>query len=188
MQHTKTIRAAKYGYILLSTAVAILGILLIALPGFSLPLLCRLGGGLMLLFGVVKILGYLSKDLYRLAFQYDLAFGILLILLGLVLILRPGTGLPILCILLGLLILADSLLKIQIAIDARRFGLSLWWMILSCALITGVLGLVLMVHPVDAASPSAAVLGMTLIGEGLLNLITVLTAVRIIRQKTPDRS
>ena len=186
MQHTKTLRAAKYGSILLSTAISVLGIALISVPGFSIPLLCRLGGGLLLLFGVVKILGYLSKDLYRLAFQYDLAFGILLILLGLLLILRPGTRLHIICIALGLFILTDSLLKIQIALDARRFGLNLWWTILSCALITAVLGLILMVHPLDAADPSAAVLGLTLVGEGLLNLITVLTAVRIIRRKSPD--
>ena len=50
-----------------------LGILLVALPDFSAELFCRILGIIMLLFGLIKMIGYFSKDLYRLAFQFDLA-------------------------------------------------------------------------------------------------------------------
>ena len=82
------IKAAKIGYIMISILLCVLGIVLIAVPDFSVTLLCRLGGGIMVLFGLVKIVGYCSKDLYRLAFQFDLAFGILLVALGVILIIR----------------------------------------------------------------------------------------------------
>ena len=45
---------------------------------------------IMVLFGIVKILGYCSKDLYRLAFQHDPELGTLLVILGAVMIFRTA--------------------------------------------------------------------------------------------------
>ncbi len=130
MISNKQLRMAKFGYIILSSLLCALGITLIAVPNFSISLLCWIGGILLILFGCVKIVGYISKDLYRLAFQFDLAFGILLISLGIILILRTDAMIHIICSLLGISILADALLKIQISIDAKSFGIHQWWIIL----------------------------------------------------------
>ena len=35
-------------------------------------------------YGIIKIIGYFSKDLYCLAFQYDFACGVFLIVLGMI--------------------------------------------------------------------------------------------------------
>ena len=56
------IKVAKIGYIMISILLCVLGIVLIAVPDFSVTLLCRLGGVIMVLFGLVKIVGYCSKD------------------------------------------------------------------------------------------------------------------------------
>ena len=181
MQHTKTIRSAKVGYILVSVLLAALGLSLILISDYSPEALRWLGGSLLLLFGVIKLLAYLSKDLYRLAFQHDLAFGILLLLLGAVVMLRNNMLLS--CILLGLLILSDSLLKIQISIDAQRFGISLWWMILGFAVLTALFGLAVLFLPLESSALAQHLLGLALLGEGGLNLTTVLTAVQILRRK-----
>ena len=74
-------RAAKIGYIIISVALCVLGIVLIAVPGFSAKALGIICGILLILFGAVRIAGYFSRDLYRLAFQYDLPLGFLLIAL-----------------------------------------------------------------------------------------------------------
>ena len=108
----KRLRFAKIGYIVLSVLICLLGLTLVAVPDFSVSLLCWLGGILLTAFGCIRIVGYFSRDLYRLAFQYDLAFGILMIVLGLVLILRTDAMVHILCLLLGLSVLADALLKV----------------------------------------------------------------------------
>lgn len=176
---------AKYGYIILSSLLCVLGITLIAVPNFSISLLCWIGGILLILFGCVKILGYLSKDLYRLAFQFDLAFGILLISLGLILILRTDAMIHIICSLLGICILADALLKIQISIDAKSFGIRQWWMILGAAIITSVIGFLLLLRPTESAEIVMVLLGMSILAEGILNLITVLTVVKIFHRKNP---
>ena len=181
----KRLRFAKIGYIVLSVLICLLGLTLVAVPDFSVSLLCWLGGILLTAFGCIRIVGYFSRDLYRLAFQYDLAFGILMIVLGLVLILRTDAMVHILCLLLGLSVLADALLKVQIAIDARAFGIRRWWMILATAVVTGSVGLLLLLRPAAGAQVIMVLMGISFLGEGLMNLTTVLCAVQILKKQYP---
>ena len=186
MKHNQTIRSVRLAYLLLSAGVCLLGVVLIAAPEISARVLCRLGGGLLALFGVVKILGYCSRDLYRLAFQYDLAFGILLIILGCLMLFHTAPVLSLICALVGLWVLLDGLLKIQVAIDARRFGLGKWWLILAAAIPSGILGFVLLFRPSENVRVLTVLLGVSLVAEGVLNLITVLTAVRRTQKIFPE--
>ena len=180
------IKAAKTGYIIISILLCVLGIVLIAVPDFSVTLLCVLGGGIMMLFGLVKIIGYCSKDLYRLAFQFDLAFGILFVVLGFILIIRTDAMVNLICIVMGICVLADALLKIQISIDSRAFGIKKWWLILAMAILTGVAGFLLIFRPSESIQTIMILFGIALITEGVPNLITILTAVKIIRHQLPE--
>ena len=184
MISNKRLWMAKAGYVLSCVLLCALGITLIAVPDFSISMLCRVGGILLILFGCVKIIGYISKDLYRLAFQFDLAFGILLISMGAILILRTGSMVHIICSLLGLYILADALLKVQISIDSRSFGIRQWWIILTAAVITSIVGFLLIFRPYESARMAMILLGISLLSEGILNLVTVLTAVKIFRRRS----
>ena len=186
MYWNKRIQTAKIGYLIISTLLCALGILLVALPDFSAELFCRISGIIMLLFGFIKMIGYFSKDLYRLAFQYDFAFGILIMALGIIMIARANVMMSIICIILGIYVLADALLKVQIAIEAKAFGISKWWLILAVAILTGVVGFLLVLRPSESAQVLMVLLGLSLIAEGLLNLITILTAVKIIRRQRPE--
>ena len=186
MQLNNRIKAAKTGYIIISILLCVLGIVLIAVPDFSVTLLCVLGGGIMMLFGLVKIIGYCSKDLYRLAFQFDLAFGILFVVLGFILIIRTDAMVNLICIVMGICVLADALLKIQISIDSRAFGIKKWWLILAMAILTGVAGFLLIFRPLESIQTIMILFGIALITEGVLNLITILIAVKIIRHQMPE--
>lgn len=112
MRSVKFMRAAKTSYIVLSALYCVFGVLLIAVPDFSMKLLGILVGCMMIGFGAVKLMGYFSRDLYRLAFQFDLAYGILLIVLGLIVLVRPVQLVSFFCLVLGICILADGLFKI----------------------------------------------------------------------------
>ena len=171
---------------MISILLCVLGIVLIAVPDFSVTLLCRLGGGIMMLFGLVKVIGYCSKDLYRLAFQFDLAFGILLMALGIILIIRADAMVNLICIVMGICVLAYALLKIQISIDSKTFGIQKWWLILAMAILTGVAGFLLVFRPSESIQIIMILFGIALITEGVLNLITILIAVKIIRHQMPE--
>lgn len=188
MRSVKLMKTAKIGYIIMSLLFCLLGIVLIVIPDFSVPVIAGIFGVLLMLFGMVKIIGYFSKDLFRLAFQYDLASGLLLIVLGIVTILKAENILIFISIVLGIYVLADGLLKIQIALDSRIFGIKQWWAILLSAVVTGAIGCILIVRPSESAGILVILFGVCLLAEGILNLITVLAAVRIIRHQQPDHA
>lgn len=186
MRSTALIRAAKLGYILLSAVFCALGLWMIVQPDSSAALLSRLTGILLVAFGIVKMVGYYSRDLYRLAFQHDLAMGILSILMGLLIALRPGWALNLLCLLLGIEIIADGLFKLQTSLDARRFGLNTWWLMLAFAIVAGGVGVALVVAPEESGPALVQLLGASLMAEGVLNLCVALCAVKIIAHQTDN--
>ena len=186
MRSVAPMKVAKIGYIFISAALCFFGILLIVDPEISLAAFGIITGVCLIVFGVIKIVGYLSKDLYRLAFQYDLAFGILMIELGIMVILEPDNVIETICIAVGIAFFMDGLLKIQIAIDAKTFGISKWWLILSVAILAGVVGVLLIFRTSESARTLMIFLGISLLMDGIMNLITVLSTVKIIQNQYPD--
>jgi len=179
-------RIAKIGYIIMSLVFCIVGVLLAVFPELSLMLVGRALGIAMIIFGGIKLVGYFSRDLYRLAFQYDLEFGILLVVLGLIVLKKPINAVNFIFIALGIAILADGLFKIQIAVDAKKFGIDTWWLILSLAILTGIVGLLVVFRPVENAKLLTALLGISLLAEGILNFCVAVVTVKIIRHQQPD--
>ncbi len=178
-------RTAKLGCIVLSAALCILGIVLTVVPEFPLLPLRLLCGGLLLVFGILKLIGFFSNDLYRLAFQYDLSFGTLLLAIGFVALVRPAAVLQFLCTAMGLYILGDGLFKIHLARDAKRFGISRWWIIPAVSILACGLGFALMLRPSETPSALTALLGINLAVYGILDLITVVLAVKVLPPKHP---
>ena len=187
MRSTAPMKVAKIGYIAISVLSLVLGVILIAKPDISMKTVGTVLGVIMIAFGIVKLVGYFSKDLFRLAFEYDLAAGILMILIGTVLVSNPARALEFFCTVLGILVLADGLFKIQISIDSKRFGIRLLWLILAAAIITGALGVALIFAPEESVRVMTVLLGVTLLCDGILNISTMLTAVKIVNNQRPER-
>ena len=182
MRSVKLIQAAKRGYIIISLVLCAIGLLMIFMPTLSLSAIGIIVGVVLGVSGVIKLIGYFSRDLYQLAFQFDLAFGILLMALSVVILLRPEHMMSFLCIILGITTLADGLLKIQTSLDARRFGLRTWWLILSVAILAGAAGMVLVLRPSQSAQVLTVLMGVSLLAEGILSLCVALCAVKVIQK------
>ena len=80
----------------------------------------------------------------------------------------------------------DGLLKIQISIDARAFGIRRWWLILLVALLAVVIGVLLVFRTAQSERLLMVFLGLSLLADGIMNLITVLLTVKIIHHQYPD--
>ena len=81
---TKVMRTAKLGNIIISVLLCAAVIMLIAFPRLSAQMIAAVCGILLIISGALRLIGYFSKDLYRLAFQYDLALGILTVAVGII--------------------------------------------------------------------------------------------------------
>ncbi|MCD8338302.1 MAG: DUF308 domain-containing protein [Lachnospiraceae bacterium] len=186
MDSLRTLKIARNGYIVIALIICVLGIGLLVHPTYPIDILIRTLGLVFIADGIIKMIGYFSKDFYCLAFQYDFAFGILMVALGLVILIRGENYSQLLYAVLGLIILMDALLRIQMSLDARKFGLGLWWRILIISILTGVFGMILVIDPFDGEGVTMTLTGMAVLLEGLLNLCVAVYTVRILdRFSTP---
>jgi uncharacterized membrane protein HdeD (DUF308 family) len=186
MRSVLPMRIAKYGYILVSAAFCIVGLAMILLPAAPVASISNFFGVAMMIFGCVKLVGYFSKDLFRLAFQYDLEFGILLLVLGIITLIRQGNQMDFICIALGICFFADSLFKVKIAFEAKSFGVKVWWLTLVLSVLTGIMGLLLIFRPSEAVEIQTILLGSGLIAEGILGLSVAISLVKIVKNQMPD--
>lgn len=186
MRSVAPMKTAKIGYIVMSVLFCVLGVVLLFTPGVSALWIGRMLGIGLILFGAIKLVGYFSRDLFRLAFQYDLAFGLLLMVLGIVTLSHPGDALSFLCVMFGIPVLADGLFKIQIAMDSHQFGIRNWWLVLVLAALTCVVGVVLVFRPMTGVRALTALMGLSLLCDGVLNLSVALCTVKIVDHQRPD--
>ena len=159
-------KLAKTGYLAISVVFYIAGIIYILVPDIPPPAICVISGVVLIAYGVIKIIGYFSKDLYCLAFQYDLACGLFLIVFGVIALVCSQRIIPHLSMGLGALILLDSLLSVQMSKDAKRFGLESWYVILSAAAVAGILGGVVIISPFHTALGQHIAAGCALLAQG----------------------
>lgn len=169
----KKLKMARTGYLIMSLVFYISGAIYMVLPEVSPLGICIVSGIASIVYGVIKIIGYFSKDLYCLAFQYDLACGLFLIVLGIILLARSQRLIPYLSVGLGALVLLDSLLSIQMAKDAKQFGLETWNVILTASILTGVLSVFMIADPLSTRMGRHIVAGGTLLAEGFKNQCVV---------------
>lgn len=179
-------KVAKFGCIALSVVSCLAGIALIVFPAPSARTITVCLGAIMVLFGIVRLVGYFSGDLFRLAFQYDFQFGLLLIIMGVITLLKPDEMMNFLCVCMGICTLADCLFRTKTALEARRFGIRTWWVTMVMAVITGVIGLLLAFRPSSALDVVVVLLGVCLLSDGILNMSVAISLIKIIDHQKPD--
>lgn len=177
------LQSVKILFVVVSVVLILAGLALLIWPAFSASALCAALGVVFILCGAVRLAGYCANDLYRLAFQFDLAAGLLLIALGAALILRAPEAMTGLSLMIGVFALTDSALRLQTALDAKRFGLRNWPGILVFALCGGALGALLLIRPFGGRLLVRA-MGAALAVGGVENLLLGLCAFRVPRRSS----
>ena len=172
-------------YITISILSLLAGIALVIWPGASVITICYVVGSAAILVGAVRLAGYFSKDSYNLNFQFDFAMGLVFLILGTVLIFHPGDTVAVLHFSVGILVLVDSVFKLQTALDAKHFGLKKWWVMLLCALLCAGLGLVLVILPFRTAEILVKVTGAALAVNSGENILTAGYTVKCKKRVVP---
>lgn len=175
----RLIKEAKRAYMILSGIFMLVGLCLTIWPEISIVTFCYVLGGLCVVYGIIRLVGYFSKDQYRLAFQFDLALGIFVLVFGIILLFHPRPIIALLPVVIGLYIAIDSVFKLQTALDAKRFGMPRWWLMLILAIVAGGFGILLVFNPFEGAALFMRLIGITLIIDGIQNLWAALALVKV---------
>ena len=175
-----TLVRVKNAYTVMTICLIALGAALLFSPQLGLRTLCVVYGVFLIVYGVTKLSGYFAKDLFQLAFQFDLALGIVSIVLGIIIIKKTEYIIEILSTAIGIFMLVDGAFKIQTAVEAKRFGIERWWLILVMSFV----GILLLVTPFETAGMIVRLIGLNLSLDGILNLFVVRNTVETIRRNT----
>ena len=168
-------KAAKTSGLIVSALMCVFGLLLILVPGFFSELAGIMVGIAMIVYGCSKLFAYISGDPFRVALRGDLAGGIILLMLGLILITHPKSVMMIISFAAGLYMISDGVSKMQTAVQSRKLGFTKWWLLLALAIITGIMGII-MLFSSESDAILMTFLGISLLSDGILNIMTICTA------------
>lgn len=160
----------KTGFLVTSICYLVLGIVLLVYPAFSQRMLCYALGAITVIYGVVHVVTYFARTDFEEIYRLDFATGVVMTIIGVYIIAQPAKVMTLLHIILGCAILLDSLIKLQNAIDLKRLGSRIWWSVLALSLITGALGLVLLLSTSYAMFTLTQFIGLCLVVDGCVNV------------------
>ena len=180
MQGLKTVKQL---YTIITICFITIGFVLLIWPQIGLNLICKIVGVFLITHGVLRLAGYFSRDLFQLAFQFDLGLGILSFILGLLMIFKSTAFINIISSCIGIFMVVDAALRIQTAIEAKKFGIAKWWGILAIAIVVAIIGALLLFIPFKTVSVITRLMGLCLGFDGILNLIVIRTTVQTIRSE-----
>ena len=164
----------KWNLILMSVLYLGLGIFLLMRPSTALNVVCYALGG------VVLVCAAVERGIFQ--SQLTLISGIICLGLGAFLILRSDIVVRILPIVFGLFVIFDSLGRIQNALDLRRCEYPSWKGFLLLPVLSVVLGVVMILNPFGTMETLVMAIGIILIIEGAINLLSALYTVLAIRR------
>ena len=180
----KKLQFARSGYIGISCIFYAAAVIYLLFPGLPPMALSCFSGVILILYGIIKFVGFFSEDLYCLAFRYDMAFGLLLMVAGVLLLVKNVSVAQYLTPGLGWMALLDSLFHIQMAKEARDFGIEEWKLVLGLSIATGVLSVLLIMHGFPGPQATRILTCIVLLACGVINHCIVMLMVHFPRRST----
>lgn len=141
-----------------SLVLLIVGIILTIWPDTTLNIAVNLVGSVVIIFGIANlIMWYKNNNNYA-----SLFLGILAIIVGIFIIVKSEVVISIIHILLGIAILADGITNIKTLLDVKTNTRS-WTVLFISAIITSILGILLIIKPIFIADMVIRIGGIVMI-------------------------
>lgn len=169
-------------YWVLSVFCVVLGIALIVNPHFFTNAIGYTVGGLLTAYGVAELIRYFVKTKESPMYATGLVLGVILCAAGIFIIVRPDFIPKIIAIIFGLYMLISGICNLQDALNLRRQGLENWRVSGIPAVITTIVGIVLVINPLFLTDAALIILGICLLISGFSNIIGCFTAGRNLKK------
>lgn len=161
---------------------ALFGILMLLWPTFLLRFTNYILATVLCAVAVSLIVHYFRVTVTLGAPGFSLALGLLLLLIGVVLFVKPNLLQNLLPFIWGLALVIGGFGKVQMSADLKRVGDSKWWTIMLGAVISLVLGVLCILQPGTIATMLTMFIGISLLAEAALDLIAMLIMRRRVGQ------
>lgn len=137
----KFLKKGSFVSILTSLVILAVGVLMICNPDVVTSIVGYVIGGVFVVLGVYKVINYfVSKGKYDF-YNYDLVYGILAIVLGIIVMLCMNSITSLLRIMIGIWILYSGLLRLTFSFKLKKFYVDSWVFSLVASVLMIVAGL-----------------------------------------------
>lgn len=154
----------------------IMGLGLIIFQQSAMTAVCYMAGAAGILYGAIRLFIFFSDVNKSLSEGTGLVAGGVFFILGLTLLICSKTIVTVFSLITGLAIATDSIIKIQNSLELRRLGQNKWKALLISALVMLVISVVLLFDPWNGTPFIAVTMGIALIADAILNLISIWAA------------
>ena len=150
----------------------VLGLILCIFPSLTANVICYILAGIAVVVGIINLVIYFKKDVVDTVYRYDFVNGVMFIVIGVILFIKASLVLTLIPMLMGILILGNGVVKMQHAIDLKRFDFSGWIYVLIISLLCLSVGFLLVLQPQFIINAIIVILGVSFIFCGVTDLIT----------------
>lgn len=130
--------------ILTSVVFAILGIVMIANPETTIAIVASVLGITIIVIGLEKIISYCVMKGNKNFYNYELIYGIIAIIFGILIMTQSNTFATIVKIIIGIWIAYAGLIKINFALKLKKAGIKSWTIVLILSTISLLAGILVM--------------------------------------------
>ncbi len=151
--------------IITSLACLVMGIIMVAVPASVKTALSYVIGVVLLVYGVFNIISFFiskQKDLY-----IELIAGVISSAVGIFSLVSPNIIIDVIFIIIGILIIIDSLLDIKHAFALKSMNVKYWWIYFVLSIIVILLGIGTIIFKSAFQDMIMMVLGILLIYQGI---------------------
>lgn len=156
----------KWEKLVTAIVAIVLGIVFVADPNGSGDAVCKVAGVAMIVLAAAMLIRYFSSAQL---FPENLIFSAVLLLLGIFFIAKSGVVMTVLGLFFGIFLVIDGASKVRDGIDAAKAKIQGWWIWFILALLTIVLGVLVMF-----GESVMTLLGVSLIVDGVSDIVTTL--------------
>ena len=164
------LKNVKANYTVSAIVCVIIGLVLVIWPGTSTQVVCKVLGGVLLVYGALQILLYLfakEKSFYH---QGMLVLGIIFAVIGAWILVKPEMIIAAVPVIMGIIIIAHGLHNTVQAIRLKGLNYEKWWFALLLGVLTVVLGGVLVYNPFTVVDTVVRIIGAFLVYDGLSDM------------------
>ena len=156
-----------------SVLYLVFGIIMLFFPTMVITSVCYLVGIMFLFVGVSGIVMYMKTELKTMFTSFTLVMSIIFGAFGIYVLLNPESFASFLPLVMGIFLLVDSVSKLSMAFDLKKFEYKNWWQMLIVAFILLGCGLLLVFNPFEALEVSVQIIGAILVVDAGSNIFTI---------------
>lgn len=162
------LKRSAWAAIIESLVTVILGILLIAWPDTIVKIIAYVAGVFFVVKGLYQIILYFMIKGQHDFFNNDLLYGVISVLVGIVAFVMGGDLANVLCLIIGIWLIYESLVRMSTSLKLHSAGMGIWKYVLLIALIMLAIGLVVVFYKGEAV---IMLCGWMMIISGIIGII-----------------